>query len=892
MSVMLGISGEVLRQSGDLYLSQERMSLCDSQATIVLSRDEEGGDDLYEEITQAILNQDFYTLERLMQEGDVDLRMRGSFDESPAWQTFLNWTFLSDDALKILDCLNDVLKWSNDQNSEDNFLLTSEIIKKALDNQNDGLATTLKILNILVLEYGLDLNAVDDEGNAALHYLCSQSSKHYLSVLTECIILGANVSQQNIKGQIPLHCYLQQIPYEEDSMEILLHLSSVQDLNVCDSKGKSALAYAFESLIRIQTPLQIHSRFQQIDYLISLGADINIPSVILQESPLHYFIRYDQFSLLDKNFHLLKELNTPSKITLETPLIELIKKMDQPDLHPLLHCLKILLEKIKNLNLDLNPIVHGYTPWQWALKLDQSDVAEMLAKAGFKKDVWTYEGLTILHLVWDASLQIFEYALKELYVINPSLIDYQDAEGVTILHQLSMSHRLQHIQMLIEKGVNASITDKKGQKPLDYAISKMDLSVARLYIKNCSEEDFALRVLGDLKCIESMCLYEQWADLYHLIYKAFLNSELNDVQYFVKGIMGYSKKLLQGFPKEFEKIQNQLARICGGFFTWGALIARFPTDDKQRKMQRMYGDKNKPEDLEEFIAQQIEFGNKMFSTVLRALQKFEAAEIDFYKIYNLFAESNCQVRQERKNSNWEDFQIWRGGKELPPQEEFPGIFTRIGNLMHPHASRYEVFIAKCRRIFTLAQKGVKGIHLKKHSFFAGYYLTCSSEKQEIPLTQILFKKAYMENECLKAVKIQVRDYIWLHTQPRHLQELLKLIETNHRNLKEFYQEEVFIKTAWLLAHAAPFNRGSAQCCLNWMMLIKLHFNHMLPPIKLEFAQLDCHLISETYEMSLTNFSKYFEPFKYKLQNFRHLNDVEQQKEEIEIQWGRQFLGLN
>lgn len=75
-----------------------------------------------------------------------------------------------------------------------------------------------------------------------------------------------------------------------------------------------------------------------------------------------------------------------------------------------------------------------------------------------------------------------------------------------------------------------------------------------------------------------------------------------------------------------------------------------------------------------------------------------------------------------------------------------------------------------------------------------------------------------------------------------------------------------------------------------MMLIKLH-NNQTPPVRLNIAQVDCHLISETLEDSIVNMDSYFENFPMKLPDFRLQKTIDDRIKFIEEQIGKQFLAL-
>lgn len=832
-------------------------------------------DGLSFELTKdAIENQNSDGLQNLILSG-ANLHITHIF-KRPAWHACLTWTKFIGESFDILRIFNENgMQWNH---------LIFRMIEIAVDRREFN-HIHREILRTIVYGFQYNINLGDAKGNTPLHYACSLGANE--SIISDLISLGADITKANDLKQLPLHRLMLAPPSEDvDEIKILKMLLEdgikKADINKADKNDLTPLSCAFISLENLpRKPREL--RFNQIDHLMECKADWKLP-----EHPIHYVIRHERFNYFGKFISQFEGINEISSITKETPLIALIKKSDQPDILMITFCVRVLVRKLQEKKVNLNLYYDGLTPFQWAIKMDRTDIADLLIThgSGCMPFLKTEHGDTILHLAALALPETLQYCLKLMKDKKEDLINETDNMGLTALHIFAKVHGIDQMTLLIEEGADTDIKDSRRLTAFDIALEKMDLSACRRLLRNPDAETFVRQIIPKeiLDNLRDNHISIEDLKLQELINKSFLNSRLEDVQFFLKGLLLFAKDDAQ---------QAELIQIAGGFFTWGALISRYPIEIQQKRVQRNYGFKTSTTDSD-FIGDQIQFGNEMFKVVLTALRGLEKQGWDFYRIYEEFARVNSLIHLARGNPSWRSFKTWRGGKKTG---RLLDKFTPMGNYADRLSLRYASFIPKCRQIFQSTLGGKDGAKLIfEKSKTIGYFLQFQENNhRQIQLTRIQFKNGLDEiktaEETIK--RSQKRDYVFYHTLPKHLNDLLDVIVSNHEKLKAEYDENLYKMTAWLLAQANPLARGSNQACLNWMMMFKLHFNRNLCPVRTDIGEANYHMISETKADTLENFESYFEKFSMEVPpDFRHFSNLAEQRAFIEEKLGIQFLGIS
>ena len=131
----------------------------------------------------------------------------------------------------------------------------------------------LQLIELLV-KHGADVNVLDDDGHAVIHYACKHPNPK-VSLLPKLISIGADINIQTGKSLLtPLHlCSRHNDRYDEPGVcyynNVKLLLKSGANVQLLDSNGKTPLHYLVVSRHSTET-----EKLAQL--MIQKGADINV----------------------------------------------------------------------------------------------------------------------------------------------------------------------------------------------------------------------------------------------------------------------------------------------------------------------------------------------------------------------------------------------------------------------------------------------------------------------------------------------------------------------------------------------------------------------------------------------------------------------------------------
>ena len=127
-----------------------------------------------------------------------------------------------------------------------------KILIKACQNGQKGIVESFLKRN------NMNINHVDNDGYAALHYACAKGTRDIVKML---IAHGADVSLASNKGVTPLH-----LAAKTGSKEIIKMLvDEGADINVTDDSGESVIIYGIKS-----------GRTDAVRFMKELGADVTL----------------------------------------------------------------------------------------------------------------------------------------------------------------------------------------------------------------------------------------------------------------------------------------------------------------------------------------------------------------------------------------------------------------------------------------------------------------------------------------------------------------------------------------------------------------------------------------------------------------------------------------
>ena len=295
-----------------------------------------------------------------------------------------------------------------------------------------GHLETLKYL----VEKGAEVNARDTKRKTALHYAAQGG---HLEPLKYLVGKGAEVDAQNKKGETGLHYAAQ-----GGHLEALKYLvGKGAEVNALDTKRKTALHYAAEE-----------GQLKTLKYLVEKGAEVNARDKERRKTVLHYAA---------EEGHL-----EPFKYLVEKGAeVHTLDKEGKTALHYAatrghLEILKYLVEKGAEVN-DRDQ--WGATVLHYAAEEGDLEPLKYLVEKGAEVNARDKEGKTALHYAaLEGDLEPLKYLMEKGAEVNT-----RNKYGETVIHYAALEGNLEPLKYLVEKGAEVNARNKGGKIALHYA---------------------------------------------------------------------------------------------------------------------------------------------------------------------------------------------------------------------------------------------------------------------------------------------------------------------------------------------------------------------------------------------------------------------------------------
>ncbi|EHK17693.1 ankyrin repeat protein, partial [Trichoderma virens Gv29-8] len=367
------------------------------------------------------------------------------------------------------------------------------------------LASQSPEMSLEFLSFGPDCNAVDNDGNGALHVALGYWNTNR-ELIVALLALGADPNVKNHKGQTALHI--------EGVQESLIGplVESGADLEARDSNGHTPLFQRVSAHFHIGNP----NTTKVLQTSVELGAKTDCRDN-KGRTLLHEAVRCDAYDRL-KYFldlgispHVQDEAGNTlwheAILTRSYPAQQITSHLNKPvpDMYDLLADIgvnpdepnnqgrtplhiassidvqksmspyaKLPMDYLLSICKNMNPVDgDGITPLHFAATISEYHVAALL-RAGANAAAVTPDGLTPLHLAARACqsnivnmlLKDFERERSSKGSTTSALVDYLDNSGRTALHYACRSGRPEVVASLLASGANTNIRSKDGRTPL------------------------------------------------------------------------------------------------------------------------------------------------------------------------------------------------------------------------------------------------------------------------------------------------------------------------------------------------------------------------------------------------------------------------------------------
>ena len=336
----------------------------------------------------------------------------------------------------------------------------------------------------LLLEYGVDVNVLDEKHETPLHIA---SSIGHLENIRFLLDHGAKADAENVDGQIPLHLVSQYQDFNDANANVTrLFLQRGMEVNTRDSKQQATpLHFAsfrgqFEIALALldhgadvnarntdgQTPLHLVSLFpiketnRLVQLILERGADANALDKD-QETPLHsasYMSNLETTRVLldhGANIHA-KNVNG------QTPLHKVSQGVYGPD--PAL--VELLLSRGADVNARDNDQA---TPFLCASFSLNRHIAEKLLQIGADVNTVNIHGQNALHLLSQNPRHDYESwrtRLGRLLLVGGVDMNGRDNDGRSPLHLAAFYGQVDVAESLLEYAAEVNAADISGHTPL------------------------------------------------------------------------------------------------------------------------------------------------------------------------------------------------------------------------------------------------------------------------------------------------------------------------------------------------------------------------------------------------------------------------------------------
>ncbi|MEM9897073.1 MAG: ankyrin repeat domain-containing protein [Bacteroidota bacterium] len=291
--------------------------------------------------------------------------------------------------------------------------------RNALIAYTGGMKTG-KLLDYFI-EKGLDIHAVDKNGNGAFHHAAKTGSKELLETLVEEYMVSTEKNSETNENAIFFASTRYSASEEQTPLAFYEYLEGFGlDPAVVTSSGKTAL----HNISYRTNDLEI------FNYFMDKGAD---PDQVDEEG----------------NIALI---NAASRRNMEV--------------------MQLLVENTANIN-HVNK--QGYSAFTRALKYNKLEIAKMLQEKGAKTDIVDASGYDLGYHLVDSyrNTKAFTEKLDYLKSLGYDPLSKQQ-DGSTLLHAAVNKEKMELIEMLVEMGIDVNAKDASGQTVLHYAAMQAD----------------------------------------------------------------------------------------------------------------------------------------------------------------------------------------------------------------------------------------------------------------------------------------------------------------------------------------------------------------------------------------------------------------------------------
>lgn len=355
-----------------------------------------------------------------------------------------------------------------------------------------------------------DINALDEDGNTALHIAAQINEADLVSFL---VIKGADTEIRNNAGDIPLHTAIKRSSI--DAAKVLAIVNG--DIFEKDANSNMAIDLAlakgdewYDAMITKQTGEVRDSNGQSIvhhfvstrdekavDMCIAKGIPISTkdahgktPLAIALETPENAASARIAAKLILSGSELVRGETAYFEDAVKTHNMILRFTDGQTPLHiATIDGHTGIVEYILNekTSLRLSDIlsaqdISGATPLHEAVRYGRTDIARLLLAAGAKVDALDSIGKPPLLLIMPVESQLESYTMLLNYGAN---INQKDMYGDTVLHVATMANApINVLELLIKKGAMVDERNKQGVTPIQIAIEQEHSEQVDFFAKN------------------------------------------------------------------------------------------------------------------------------------------------------------------------------------------------------------------------------------------------------------------------------------------------------------------------------------------------------------------------------------------------------------------------
>ncbi|CAF1129563.1 unnamed protein product [Rotaria sordida] len=300
----------------------------------------------------------------------------------------------------------------------------------------------------LLVQYSLDINACDEQGNTFLHYLVNKKDIDYDKYVEKLIETSADFNRQNQLGRTPFLDALEHNNFQ--LLAIFLRHIDITNINIVDTLLNTALHYCkylnekfiFDSVLSSnllslnaqnrdgQTPLHdaiLCDNYLFAQYLLQHNCDVTLTNKD-GNTPLHLIAR-------DDNVRMCKLLMKYTQLDLTA-----MNEMGKTPLH--LACANekanVAAIFINKMNIEqINLIdIQGRTPLHECVENINGALARYLIRHGADENAEDKRGNTVLHLATEkGNMELLRTLIKSSHVdINQLNTDRQSPLSLAILY--------------------------------------------------------------------------------------------------------------------------------------------------------------------------------------------------------------------------------------------------------------------------------------------------------------------------------------------------------------------------------------------------------------------------------------------------------------------------